>query len=313
MKNLVTLTIILIAFTGCDPERTIVSPKKYVTDDLEVSETQQAFLLETTATWCQYCPNGAASMLEMQSTYNVSGDSNIRVIGFASHTNDALETPVQTLFSSTFTTSGIPNFYVNNVDAGQSISGPTGAAVGSTPVVGVSHKAQDNIAGDSTIVDIKVQFFQEKKNITYYVQSYLLVTGIEAREYNIGGLTVDLNQISSVPIVTTGSGNTPTKWAVDTFGKKAGDIYTHDHIPLASASTNFNWGIKLDSINPLGKSYFAGDIFGSEYTPIQLKIHKSVQGTPIPEDVNYEVVTIIWSERFDGEPGVLFVNGFQGN
>jgi penicillin-binding protein 2 len=47
-------------------------------------------------------------------------------------------------------------------------------------------------------------------------------------------------------------------------------------------------------------------------TPIQLVIPHEVQGVPIPPGVKYEVVTIVWSERFDGTPGVLFVNGFQG-
>ena len=75
-----------MAFTACEPDHTDPIPAEYVTDKLTVSEDQKAFLLETTGTWCQYCPNGAASMLEMQSTYNTDGDSNIRVIGFASHT-----------------------------------------------------------------------------------------------------------------------------------------------------------------------------------------------------------------------------------
>ena len=312
MKKIFNLLLLSMAFTACEPDPTDPIPAEYVTDKLTVSEDQKAFLLETTGTWCQYCPNGAASMLEMQSTYNTDGDSNIRVIGFASHTGDPLVTPVQTLLNNTFTTTGVPNFYVNNEDVGQSISGPTGAALAGTPSVGVSHISSQNETGDSTIVDIKVQFFEDKKNIAYYVQSYLLATGIVAKTYDLGGLPVDLNQVSSVAIVTTGSGNTPTTWAVDTWGKKAGEPYTHDHIPFASGITSFEWGVKLDTINPLGQSYFEGDIFGSKYTPIKLVIPHEVLGVPVPSGVEYEVVTIIWSERFDGTPGVLFVNGFQG-
>ena len=33
---------------------------------------------------------------------------------------------------------------------------------------------------------------------------------------------------------------------------------------------------------------------------------------PSVPGVEYEVVTIIWSERFDGTAGVLFVNGYEG-
>ena len=49
------------------------------------------------------------------------------------------------------------------------------------------------------------------------------------------------------------------------------------------------------------------------------KIPLKVQGIDLDaieaalgKDLDYDVVTIIWSERFDGSPGVLFVNGFQG-
>ena len=308
MKKIFTLTVIAFTLLACEPTPTAVVPEVYPTDSLVVLNDQKAFVLETTGTWCQYCPNGAAAMLEMQTTYN--DPTNIKVIGFASHSGDPLVTPVQDLLNTTFPTTGVPNFYVNNADVGQSISDPVASALSATAPVGVSHVSSQ--VGDSMIVDVKVKFFEDKKNIAYYVQSYVLVTEIEAKEYDLGGLPVDLNQVSSVSIVTTGSGSTPTKWAVDTWGKKAGDIYTHDHIPFTSGNTPFEWGVTLDTINPLGQAYFEGDIFGSKYTPIQIKIPLSIQGMALPPELKYEVVTIIWSERFDGSPGVLFVNGFQG-
>ena len=308
MKKIFILAIISFTFLACEPTPTVVNPEVYPTDSLVVSNDQKAFVLETTGTWCQYCPNGAAAMLEVQTTHNVD---NIKVIGFASHSGDPLVTPVQDLLNTTFPTSGVPNFYVNNADVGQSISGPVASALSATAPVGVSHVSSQ--VGDSMVVDVKVEFFEEKKNIAYYVQSYVLVTEIIAKEYpDLGGLPVDLNQVSSVSIVTTGSGSTPTQWAVDTWGKKAGDPYTHDHIPVTSGNTPFEWGVTLDTINPLGQAYFEGDIFGSKYTPIQIKVPLTIQGMTLPPNLKYEVVTIIWSERFDGSPGVLFVNGFQG-
>ena len=316
MKKIFILAIISFAFLACEPTPTVVNPELYPTDSLVVSNDQKAFVLETTGTWCQYCPNGAAAMLEVQTTHNE--DTTSKVIGFASQPEAPLVTPVQDLLNTTFPTSGVPNFYVNNIDVGQSISDPVASALSTTAPVGVSHVSSQ--VGDSMVVDVKVEFFEDKKNIAYYVQSYVLVTEIEAKEYpDLGGLPVDLNQVSSVSIVTTGSGSTQTKWAVDTWGKKAGDIYTHDHIPFTSGNTPFEWGITLDTINPLGQAYFEGDIFGSKYTPIQIKIPLKVQGidlnaieAALGKDLDYDVVTIIWSERFDGSPGVLFVNGFQG-
>ena len=309
MKKFVLFSLATLTLASCTKNEPDPTPEKYITDDLVVTEDQKAFLIETTGTWCQYCPNGAALMLKEMRKYNVNGDSNIRVIGFASHTGDPLETPVQTLLNATFPTSGVPNFYVNNADASQSISGPTAAALSGIPVVGVAHVTHENATGDTVVVDVKVQFFEDSKNTSYYVQSYLLATGIEAREYTVNGMPVNLNQVSSVPIVTTGSGATPSTWAVDTVGKKSGDIYTHDHIPVVQGVTDFQWGVTLDTVNPLGRSYFKGDIFGSKYTPIQIKLPKMLPTVP---GVEYEVVTIIWSERYDGTAGVLFVNGYEG-
>ena len=135
MKKIFSLAVLALVAASCTKPEPEPTPEKYITDDLVVTEDQKAFLIETTGTWCQYCPNGAALMLKELRKYNVDGDSNIRAIGFASHTGDLLETPVQTLLNNTFPTSGVPNFYVNNADAGQSISGPVAAALSGIPVV----------------------------------------------------------------------------------------------------------------------------------------------------------------------------------
>ncbi len=316
MKNIFISSILVIGFAACEPNTTPPPPTPYVTDNLIVSSGQKAFVHQTTASWCHTCPIGTERMLEVKEE---NTETEIKVLGFASHTGDPLVTPVQDELNILYPSTGIPHFYVNNADASQFPKDPTLTAISQTAPVGVSHVASIKDGDSMMTVDIKVKFFEDKKNISYYVQSYLLVSGIEGKEYNLGGVPIDLNQQSSQSTVTQGSGSSPSKWAVDTFSKKAGDIYTHDNIPYASGNTPFQWGVTLDTINPLGKSYFQNDIFGSEYTPIQIKIPLKVQGIDLDaieaalgKDLDYDVVTIIWSERFDGSPGVLFVNGFQG-
>jgi hypothetical protein len=256
-------------------------------------------------------------MIIATNTFNDSVNNESLIIPFASHTGDPLESSVQTALNTAFPTTGVPNFYVQNVDAGQSILGPIAGALAATPKVGVNHAWTMNATNDTIYVYPKVQFFENSQNSKYYVQSYVLVGAIDAKEYSGAGATVDLNQVSSVPIVTTGSGATPSKWTgqADPLTKKnAGDIYQHEHTPMTSGLTPNAFGVELDSINPLGDDFFEGDIFGSKFTPIVIKIplNKDIQMQVVRQlmpNVKLEVATLIWAPRTDGELGVLFVNG----
>ena len=317
MKHLATASLALFALAACKPTEPEPVPEVYITDSLTVSPKQKVLVIETTGTWCQYCPNGAQSMLMAINTFNDTVNHEALIFQFASHTGDPFESSVQTALNTAFPTTGVPNFYVQNADAGQDIMGPIAGAIDDEPKVGVTHAWVMNATNDTIYVYPKVQFFEDHKDAQYYVQSYVLVTNIDAKEYNAGGPVINLNQVSSVPIVTTGSGAIPTKWTgqVDPLTKKvAGDIYQHDHIPMTSGLTPNAFGVELDSINPLGNDFFEGDIFGSKFTPIVIKIplNKDIQMQAVRQllpNVKLEVATLLWTPRLDGEPGVLFVNG----
>lgn len=317
MKHLAFASLAVLALASCQPQDPDPLPEVYITDSLTVSPKQKVLVIETTGTWCQYCPNGAQSMLMAINTFNDSVNHEALIIPFASHTGDPFESSVQTALNTAFPTTGVPNFYVQNVDAGQDIMGPIAGAIDDEPKVGVNHVWVMNSTNDTIYVYPKVQFFDDSKDAQYYVQSYVLVTNIDAKEYNAGGPVINLNQVSSVPIVTTGSGAIPSKWTgqVDPITKKvAGDIYQHDHIPMTSGLTPNAYGVELDSINPLGNDFFEGDIFGSKFTPIVIKIplNKDIQMQAIRQllpNVKLEVATLLWAPRQDGNPGVLFVNG----
>lgn len=313
MKKIFLLLVAAAVGISCDG--TIEpTPTPYATDSLTVSANQNVLLVETTGAWCQYCPNGAAMMRKADRLYDD------RVIAIASHTGDALETPIATLLNINYPTTGVPNFYVNNTDAGQNIDGPLAAGMSGTPEMGVATAVEVN---DSTIdVYAKVQVFTETRGNSYFVQSYLMLEGLDAKTYGL----IDLNQTSSVSIVQTGSGATPSVWTVDTVGKKAGDTYQHEHLPLTASGTSNPWGVLLDTVNPLGNNFFVGDIFGTEYTPIVLKIRKSnlvalatlagyssVNAMMADPKYVFYVNTIVWKLRQDGTTGYLYVNGVHDN
>jgi hypothetical protein len=316
-KYFAIASLAVLTLASCQDEVIDPLPEVYITDSLTVSPKQKVLVIETTGTWCQFCPNGAQSMLIAINTFNDSVNRESLIIPFASHSGDPLESSVQTALNTAFPTTGVPNFYVQNVDAGQSILGPIAGALAATPKVGVNHAWTMNATNDTIYVYPKVQFFENSQDAKYYVQSYVLVAALDAKEYSGAGATVDLNQISSVPIVTTGSGATPTKWTgqADPLTKKnAGDIYQHEHTPMTSGLTPNAFGVELDSINPLGDDFFEGDIFGSKFTPIVIKIplNKDIQMQVVRQlvpNVKLEVATLIWAPRTDGELGVLFVNG----
>lgn len=315
MKNYLIAGVAVLALASCRKPEPEPTPEVYITDSLTVSTKQKVLVIETTGTWCQYCPNGAQSMLMAMNAYNDSVNHEALVIPFASHTGDPFETALQTALNNAFPTTGVPNFYVQNADAGQDIMGPIAGALLNEPSVGVNHAWVQK--GDTIYVYPKVEFFKDRKDAKYYVQSYVLVTNIDAKEYNANGAVINLNQVSSVPIATTGSGPTPTKWTAQVnpaTKKKAGDIYQHDHTPMTAGLTPNPFGVELDSINPLNDDFFEGDIFGSKYTPIVIKIplNKDIQMQAVRgllPNVKLEVATLIWEPRSDGEPGVLFVNG----
>jgi hypothetical protein len=130
----------------------------------------------------------------------------------ANHVGDWFSTDnaASAKFDDNFPTSGVPNFYVNNTDVGQS---PAAAAAAAT-LADVAFGVEADVMNDGTklVVYPRVKALETNVDNVYMIQSYLLLNGVEAKDYGNG---VDLNQVSSLPKVSTGSGATPTTWAQD--------------------------------------------------------------------------------------------------
>ena len=100
--------------------------------------------------------------------------------------------------------------------------------------------AMTNDAGTGFTVYPRIKVLETKTENIYMVQSYLLLNGVIAKDYGNGA---DLNQVSSLPKVSTGSGSTPTSWAQDaavvngTALITSGTIYTHDEVLYDHATT----------------------------------------------------------------------------
>ena len=327
MKKLIALGALAgaIILTSCETGGADPAPATYPGDSLTVTNQARPLVIETTGAWCQFCPNGAEIMTMIG---GVLGDS---VVLIANHVGDwfAVDNAASAAFDDNFPTSGVPNFYVNNTDQGQNPTGAAAAAVLNEVAFGVEAEVVDT-AG-KLVVYPRIKCLETKIDEVFMVQSYLLLNGVVAKDYGNG---IDLNQVSTVPLVTTGSGATPSVWSQDAaeiapgvFLIASGTTYTHDEALFGHATAAVKgwsqspdatiadtsmvalgpWGMNLSDINALGGSYAAGDIFGTRYSAVQLEITKPT--LPAGMVADYSVATIIWQLRQDGSGDYDYVNG----
>ena len=305
-----TLSLAALALVSCnrkndDANTGVDGP--YPTDNLVVLEKQYALLSETTGSWCQYCPNGARAVKEAE----VQFGSFLLPVGL--HTNDPLSNPTSADWEANYPTTGVPNFYVGNDDAGQDIEAKLLALGAQEPFMGVAHTVQES--ADAYTVYAKVKVFKPSTTSNYLIQSYLLAD-VQAKGFS----GVDLTQVSSVPIVNQGTVNEGSYWTQDLdflFGNgttidtvriaNANERYFHEFSLIDRSNTDFSWGASLDTINPFGTEYLEDDVFGTKFTPIKLVIEKK-SIAPI-EVKRYHILTVIWKFRQDGTIGYDFING----
>ena len=290
---------------SCKKTEPTTNDSSYPTDNLTVDPKQRVLVVEQTGAWCQFCPNGAEKLIALDAFYDDA------ILPIAVHNGDDITLPVGGLWDNNYPFSGVPNFYVMNEDASQSPEGKIPAYLNVVPVFGVTH----NVITTDTSYNVyaKVQVFADSYGEDYLINSYLMLDGVLAKDYGGG---IDLNQVSSVPIVQTGAGSIPSKWAQDAAivnGEpqvKAGDNYYHTEVLYTPAKTMNPWGMPIADVNPFGRDFIEGDILGTKNTPILLSIPKSSLS---PFETGLSVVTIVWRLRTDGSGAFDYVNGYMSH
>lgn len=293
-----------IVFTACDKtEETDSNSSSYPTDNLKVEEKQRVLLLEHTGAWCQYCPNGAEIMATM------IGEFGHDVIAVANHDKDALTFPINVELAKNFPPAGFPNFFVMNADEGQQPKNAILTALAQDPILGVTHAVKST--DTSWNVYPKIEFYEDVYNEDFLVNSYLVLDEVLATSYG----AIDLNQVSSVPIV---GGSNPTKWLQDAAfvnGEAtitSGSDYYHQENLVLNANTPNYYGIAVADVNPFGRDYIAGDILGTKNTSIVLSLPKADM-SQVPFSTGLSVVTMVWRLRTDGSGAYDFVNGYMSH
>lgn len=293
MKKQIFLAVAFagLLLTGCkDKEEEVINTTGgYPTDNLVISKKTTALLQLTTGAWCQYCPNGGERLIQAKVKHGE------QVVAMVTRTgSDPLVNALTDSLNEFFPASGVPNFYVNQDDASQSPSGPIDFALAFPAPLGVAHAVTTSDSG--YVVDVKIEIFESDKDKQYFVQSYLVLDEIEARNFGAGK---DMRQTSSLPIVDKGTD--VSRWVRDAaevdgvFQVRVGDVYVHSSNFYARSKGTGFWGINLNNINPFKDQYIEGDLLGTRFTPIRMVIAKQNIAPIICK--KYAVTTIVWQQR----------------
>ena len=314
------LLIVAVALASCDKDDDNSSSGGNNSPDpiagLVVKNQSNVLLVENTGAWCQFCPIGAEIMLNLAANYDF-------IVPVALHNDDGLMNPASIIWDSIFVQEGFPTIHVNGERlANYNDAEATALSASTVPaVMGVAHNVED--ADTSWLVHIKAEFFEDAIQKNYFLQSFLLLDNVLAKD-NSGFGGPDLRQTSGVPLVEKGPDGGRSIWKVDVGvvngvpTVKAGDKFYHKDNLWAFADGDSNmtqWGLPLASVNPFGSDYLAGDVLGSKYTPIRFHIDKptfsSLAGLNV---VGYKVLTVVWELVFDGSDyAYRYTNAYESS
>lgn len=305
MKKIIGIfALSALFFAGCkdtgDKNGTPPPSSKYPTANLKVDDVMRMLVLQVTGAWCENCPQATENTTIAKARY---GD---RVLHLSMHMFDGLQTDASLTFTESFDTTQFPTFYINNQNVDLDL------LVNFEPVM-MNHPARATLnqaildTDSGFVVYPLIRFDKEIRNSKLYVQSYLTLDAVEARDY--GG--VNLNQTSSGGKLT---GSNPTTWANDAAAVDddyliaKGTPYYHTNVLFKAADTQHPWGFDLDKVHPFaGGAFFEEDLFGTEFTPIALRIEKpTISNIPFN---NFSFTTIVWELTSEGKYD--FVGGFR--
>ncbi|MBI1316988.1 hypothetical protein GC167_09050 [bacterium] len=299
MKRIATSVLLasLVVLAACKKEDKNPTPTgTNPIEGLVVSEDNAILVVENTGAWCQYCPNGAEILVSVENAYP-------QVIGVAVHNNDPLASPTAMGWELAFPAGGYPTIHVNGnaLDNYNDANNEVLALLGQKAAIGAAHKVSD--VDSAYAVDVKIEVFENMAGREFFVQSFLLIDGVLAKNYGPDG---DLRQTSSVPLVTTGSD--VSVWAQDAAFVDgvptvfAGDNFYHLHNIWSAGysidSTYTPQGLPLSVVNPFGNEYIEGDVFGTQYSPIRFFIDKPTLPATW-QTTGLSALTMIWELYYE--------------
>lgn len=301
--------ILSFGLISCEPTEDDDVDDSYPSNNISVSSSQGIFVSEITNVTCGTCPP-TQEIMEVLKTMHPG-----RIIPMSLHV-DTLYNPAVDVVYSSLGHDQSNNFllFINGVQVSSDPYVTVQDIIDSEmhPVFGVGHATGQN--DTAWIVYPRIEMYADNQN-DYYINSYVMMDGAVAKAYG----SYDLTQaVSGDPRLQQGSGGGATLWVAnggqtDTadYLYSAGTPYTHADAMIAGGVNDTNqFGVPLSTINPIGQSYFSGDIIGNQYTPIEIYIPKPEFNPIQVTGADMKVVTIVW-QRIPGSPDVyVFANGY---
>lgn len=304
--------VLALGMVACEePDPTDEPGGSYPSDNISVASQQQIAITEITAADCGTCPPTQEITEVLKTLYPG------RIVPMSLQAGDTLYTPFMndiylTLgddMSNTF------KFFINGVQLPPGVNPYEQIQImidaDIPPIVGVGHATREN--DTAWLIYPAVHVYADNQR-DLYVQSYVMLDNVVAKAYG----SVDVTQASADPRIQAGTGGNPTTWTsnggqVDsaTYLYSPGDPYMHHDVTMFAGVNDTNvYGLPLSIINPLGQNYLNGDIFGNQYTPIEISVPKPDFDIASHVEADLKVVTVVW-ERVPGAPDVYtYVNGY---
>lgn len=300
---------IALAAISCEtPDPTDDPSSSYPSNDLVVDGTQNLGLTEITAVTCPDCPVRQEVMEILKARYPG------RIIPMSLHADTLFTQTAADVYLTLGDDQSNPfKLFINGTQVASDPFELVDAVIqaDAPPVVGVAHATRE--IDTAWVIYPKVEMYADNQR-DLFIQSYILMDNVVAKQYG----DIDLTQLSNDPRLQQGGGGAPTTWTtaageVDSVTNlyAQGDAYMHHDVLLyGGVNDTTAYGIPLSLVNPLGQNYFAGDIFGNEYTPMEIYVPKPDFNIIGHVGGEIKVVTIVW-ERFEATPPVFtYVNGY---
>lgn len=235
-KELLLLLLLPLVIFSCKKDEEEIVPNPY--DNITVSQTQEAFVLLTTATWCGYCGEWGIPTFE-DAFAGTDGIDATRVNGFALHfsTSDVMFEDMSQTIKTQYGIGGPPNLWIEFNNAYNLMPSSWKNAIKtrqSQTAVSCGVGMYVETSGTTFTVYVKSKFFSTLSG-TYNLAVYAIENGIVSpQSHNIDGTINDyVHQRVLRTEITAGS-----PWGTQLFNGSSAPEYTQQFTYTAPSGVN---------------------------------------------------------------------------
>ena len=298
MKKILLLsTVIALSLSSCKEDEPVIA-SKYATDGLPLPQEQNALLM--VGTNLQNPANGLNETVRLIAEDEYLGRINtIQMLN--SNTTKYYETYADSIMMN-FQSPSPPYYVVNGESVPVDLSELLSAykiATRKKPLLAVSHKVTQN--DTAWIVNHKIKFFMDTIYDQFFIDTYMLAK-LKAQTYNSGEPEMVNLRIQNFPgLIVNPPVPMESQWDIDVPNMdsskvlvKEGDPFYHQNLFIDKYDSTSTWGPQLGSYWPFGGEFYAGDVIGTEDTPIMQYFLKDNSMAEIFGAYDIQFMSVVW-------------------